>query len=321
MNTEFTTKPSEHEKRLDWILAQRFPQTSRAEWKRIIEQGCVRINKNTCHKSTSVASGDFISVDCENLTKSNEVLPNPLLKVCIVFQDEHILAINKPANMPTHPLNFVETNTALNAIIAIEPSIATAGENPREGGLVHRLDNQTSGLLVAAKHPQAFSALRDSFSVGTSTKSYIALVHGTLRNSCTINFPIAHHSSISKKMVAVKTATNASLQTGYRGTPRDATTQVEIIERLPEHTLLKVTISHGQRHQIRLHLSAIGHPICADEVYTPQALRERECSGMKRHALHAHEAKFIHPILGHEMLLEAPLPDDMAAAVTRLKRG
>jgi 23S rRNA pseudouridine1911/1915/1917 synthase len=320
MKTDFRTEESENEHRLDTVLAKRFPEISRAAWKKKIADGDILVNGRPAKKSLLVHKGQSVAVALiSQLAKQTAVVPNAGIALPVVFEDEHILAVAKPPNIPSHPLSLEESQTALNGIVALAPQTAVAGDIACEGGLVHRLDNETSGILVAAKTPEAFASLRALFRSQQATKTYLAIVVGELKNDCEVEFPIAHHASHAKKMVAVGSETPDALHNTFRGTPREARSRVSVQERFRDFTLVSVTISHGQRHQIRAHLAAIDFPICSDSVYLPPSLRDRCLSIIPRHALHAWKAHFPHPATNVRLSLEAPLPPDFENALAQLR--
>ncbi len=319
MNTEFLVETSENLLRLDLFLAKRFPDISRAEWKRRIQNNEVLVNQKRCNKSDSVCEGQIIKILCPNSLIPNSIQPNPTLNIQVLFQDAHIIAVNKSPNTPSHPLQLSETNTTANGIAAIAPEFAHIGTNAREGGLVHRLDNQTSGVLIAAKTSEAYEKLRTEISDANSIKEYLAIVIGEVPSPFDVHFPISHHSTVPKKMVAVGSDSDDSLQKSHRGTPREAHSRVTIMEKFPNHTLVSVKISQGQRHQIRVHLAAAGFPICADTLYQSASNRVQDQSKMERHALHSFHTTFKHPITGEQLSIQAPLPADFVASLQHLR--
>jgi 23S rRNA pseudouridine1911/1915/1917 synthase len=322
MKTDFHIEEPENELRLDTVLAKRFPQISRATWKKKIADGHILVNGHRAKKSLLVTKGQCISVSFSSDTaKQTTLTPNPNIALPVLFEDEHLIAVAKPPNIPAHPLSLEESQTALNGIVALAPETAFAGDLACEGGLVHRLDNETSGILVAAKTLEAFVALRAVFRSQQATKTYLALVVGELKNDCEIEFPIAHHASHAKKMVAVGSETPDALHNAFRGTPREARSHVSIMERFLGFTLVSVKISHGQRHQIRAHLAAIGFPICSDAIYLPATSREHCSAIISRHALHAWKAQFPHPAKKCLVSIEAPLPLDFERALTELREA
>lgn len=196
----------------------------------------------------------------------------------IVYVDDNIVVINKPAGLPCHPLKPGEGPSAFALVVAQFPEVASASNNPLEGGLVHRLDNHTSGLLVFARHPAAYETWRLAFKNSTIQKSYVALIQGKLDHILTLEQPIAHHPKSKHKMVTVGEG-----HCYFRGHPQVATTVVTPLEISENTTLVRITISGGRRHQIRVHLANAGFPLVGDKLYGgPEPL-----PGLPGHALHA----------------------------------
>lgn len=194
-------------------------------------------------------------------------------ELIIVYVDADCVVVDKPAGMPSHPLKNSLGNSALEAVCEQYPEIKQASLNPLEGGLVHRLDTGTSGLLVFARTSESYLKLRDAFSKGLIEKTYVALVEGQLGQACVIDYPIAHHPKNKAKMIAV-----TSKNKYFRGKAQSARTEV-ILEGISR---IRLKIQGGRRHQIRVHLAAIGHPLVGDVLYGAQPISWR-----KGHALHA----------------------------------
>lgn len=315
--------------RLDLFLARRCSELSRNQWKELIASGQVLVNGRPAGKSLLIQSGWIIQLPAafpavNPLTLANSELAKGLN---ILYQDQDLLAIDKPACLPTHPLKADEHNTLYNALIAFDPAIAAAGPKPLEGGLVHRLDIQTSGVILAARNPHTFAALKACFSRHEALKTYLALIVGQLESDSEIDLAIAHHIHSGRRMVTMDLANDAveSRQSDkWRGKPRPASSQVHILERLKGHTLVEVRVRQAQMHQIRVHLHAIGHPLAGDAVYQlsrsmPQTKDSPGSSGMLRHALHAWRIELPHPRSGRPLMIEAPIPQDIAAAIQRLR--
>ena len=200
----------------------------------------------------------------------------------IVYADADCVVVDKPAGMPSHPLTELKGDSALEFVCESYPEIKTASDKPFEGGLVHRLDTGTSGLLVFARTHESYLKLRKAFSNNQIQKTYIALIEGQLEQDCVINYPIAHHPKNKAKMVAI-TPKNKY----FRGKPQAASTRVSIVPPLQkggrgDFTLIALEIHGGRRHQIRVHLAAIGHPLVGDSLYGAQPIIWRA-----GHALHA----------------------------------
>lgn len=179
-----------------------------------------------------------------------------------VFVNDDVVVFNKPAGMPSHRLKKDDVNTALDIVVIRYPEVAMASLDQREGGLVHRLDNNTSGLLIFARHTDSHALFRRLITENQIKKSYLALAQGNIANKLVLNLPIAHHPKNKSKMLVVKAETKF-----FRGQPRSATTTVEPIAWGQNATLVRVEIQGGRRHQIRIHLADAGYPLIGDELY------------------------------------------------------
>jgi len=220
----------------------------------------------------------------------------------VVFEDEHLLVINKPPALTVHPGAGRPSGTLVNAVLARVPGLARVGSRQRPG-IVHRLDKDTTGLLVVAKTSVAYASLSSQVARRTVNRTYLALVHGVLpHEERTITAPIGRHPRHRTRMAVVP-----------RG--REAITRYRVLERLARYTLVEAHLVTGRTHQIRVHFAHIGHPVAGDPVY---AGRPDEL-GIGRQALHAHRLQFLHPASGKEMAFEAPPPADFTAAVERAR--
>jgi 23S rRNA pseudouridine1911/1915/1917 synthase len=318
MKKLFIVQKSETGLRLDAVLATRFPDRSRAEWKRSIDAGIIQVNGHPVPKNLVLREGLEVTQTAPE-TPAN-LIPNPRITIGILYEDANIIIVNKPSGSPSHPLDLSETETALNAIIARAPSVATSGPIAREGGLVHRLDNDTSGVLVASKNPEIYALLREIFAGQGAKKQYLAIVVGELTTPQTIRFPVAHHSKDDRKMVAVGSSSRDAREKRFRGEPRDAETLVEPINVVAGHSMVRLTICQGQRHQIRVHLAAIGHPICHDPLYQDSKTQKADNLSINRHALHAEKVTFLHPKTKQTLTVSAPIPDDFIRAMALLRK-
>jgi len=233
----------------------------------------------------------------------------------IIHEDAFLLVIEKPAGMPSVSLKEGERNTLTAWILERFPGQAKVGDGAREAGLVNRLDNDTSGIVVAARSEEARAHLRRQFREGKIKKEYAALVLGSPPEEGDIESPLAHHPRKKKKMVVCMSLGEAKklkarmAQTSYRVTQRFGT----------EYSLLCVTIATGLRHQIRLHLSSIGHPIAGDKLYRNPKMRAADTLSLSRHFLHASRLVLIHPDSGDEMEFSSPLPEDLSSVLSRLR--
>ncbi len=224
--------------------------------------------------------------------------------------DAHVVLADKPAGMPSHPLKPGETGTAANALVARFPELASVGAAPREGGLVHRLDIDTSGLLLAARTEPAYAALRAQFGARAVEKGYLALVAGELHAGGEIDVPLAHDPHDPRK---VRAASDPEWAEAHRARP--ASTRFTPVERRPGFTLVDVEIATGVLHQIRAHLAFIGHPLAGDSLYGGPHL-----PGLSRHFLHAARLAFAHPD-GTRPRFDSPLPPDLSSVLEALQRG
>ena len=233
--------------------------------------------------------------------------PNPDLKIDVLFEDAATLVVNKPGGMPCHPLRPGERETVMNAVAGAFPETALIGDKPNEGGLVHRLDNGTSGALLIARAEAALAAMRSALRAGNIGRRYLALAAGRLENVIEIAAPIAHHPKNPRKMIAITAGERA-----YRARP--AATSVEPIAFYKDFTLLAVHPRTGSRHQIRVHLATLGMPLAGDLLYGGPPL-----AGMPpdRFWLHLEQLSFDTP--EGRVEVEAPLDGGLAAVLRTLE--
>ncbi|HZX93296.1 MAG TPA: RluA family pseudouridine synthase [Myxococcales bacterium] len=291
------------EDRLDKAVARLFG-VSRGRAMEWIAEGRVRIDGRRAPKGAPVPAGARISVQ---RPPPDQPAPQPELPIRIVHADAHLVVADKPAGMPSHPLKPGETGTAANALVGRFPELAQIGPSPREGGLVHRLDTDTSGLLLAARTAAAHALLRAQFTARTVDKGYLALVAGEIHAGGEIALPLAHDPRDARKMMAVSDPDYAEEHAA-----RNAVTRFAPVERRGGFTLLEVEIPTGVMHQIRAHLAFIGHPLAGDELYGGPLP-----AGLSRHFLHAARLAFAHPD-GSRARYESPLPADLSAALAGL---
>jgi 23S rRNA pseudouridine1911/1915/1917 synthase len=292
---------------------------SRRSANELISSGRVHVNGRRYRKGESIAAGDKVEVIAADAVAP--ITPNHNLKIHILFEDAQLIVANKPALMPCHPLRADERDTVMNAIVAAYPETASAGDKPLEGGLVHRLDNGTSGALMIARHTDAFAAMREGLRSGRVTRRYQAMVAGRVAGPIEIATPIAHHAKNARKMVVVEASATtigaglAKVTTRYRSTPRPAFTRVEPRSYLKGFTLLTVTPRTGSRHQIRVHLASIGNPIAGDELYGGPPL-----AGLIAGRLWLHLTELeCEPPWGGRVEAVAPLARDLEDSLARLR--
>jgi 23S rRNA pseudouridine1911/1915/1917 synthase len=290
--------------RLDRALARLFG-VSRGRAMEWIAEDRVRVDGRRARKGAQVGPGARVSV---RRPPPDAPAPQPELPLRIVHADSHLVVADKPAGMPSHPLKPGETGTAANALVGRFPELAAVGASPREGGLVHRLDTDTSGLLLAARTDAAHALLRAQFAGRTVEKGYLALVAGELHAGGEIDVPLAHDPHDSRKVRAASDPDWADAHGARR-----AATRFTPVARRGGFTLLEVEIATGVLHQIRAHLAFIGHPLAGDALYGGPSL-----PGLSRHFLHAARLAFAHPGGGRPRF-DSPLPEDLASALDGLR--
>ena len=278
-------------KRIDAYLSEKLEDTSRVAIQRLITNGKVLVNGKTIKASYKVQAGDKIQVEEEIPVEVS--LKAQEIPLDIIYEDNDIIVINKPKGMVVHPANGNPDGTLVNAIMAIcKDSLSGIGGEIRPG-IVHRLDKDTSGIIIVAKNDKAHINLSEQIKNHEVKKTYIALVRGIVKeNEATINMPIGRNEKDRKKMAVTKKG-------------KEAITHFKVLQRYDKYTLLQVNIETGRTHQIRVHLSQIGYPIVGDEVYS----NGKNEWNIKGQCLHAKSLEFTHPITGETMHLEAELPE------------
>lgn len=285
--------------RLDRFLTAHMTGASRRRTAAIIAAGAVRVNGRRAAKGRMLQRGDAVDVD---LTVELAAPPaDPTLAVPILYEDHALLALAKPSGMPAVARRASDRGTAANFLLAYAPETAAAGRTPLEAGLAHRLDNGTSGVLLAARAPDAWRSLRAQFHARSVEKEYFAWVDGLTAGSGGCRDPVAHHPRQPRRMVVCRDATQAA-----RWGARPADTRYRALERRGERTLLAVSITTGVRHQIRAHLAAAGHPLCGDVLYGG--------SPAPRLMLHAAALTVAHPDDGRRLSITCPPPPDFGVA-------
>jgi 23S rRNA pseudouridine1911/1915/1917 synthase len=280
--------------RLDRFLCAEIPQLGRAGARRLIEAGSVRVNGRRAAAGQRLSAGDEVVVAGPPI--SLVALPDPELALNVCYEDAWLVAVDKPAGVPSHPLRPGERGTIASALLARYPEMANVGYSPREPGIVHRLDTDTSGIMLAARSPQAFAALRAQLGRGEMDKRYLALALGMPAA------PARHEAWLSARGARV------TLRTEPFATAPRVETELLSAQAFGDHALVELRISLARRHQIRAHLAALGHPIAGDRLYGGSPL-----PGLSRHFLHASELRLRHPETGLALTLQSPLPDDLRA--------
>lgn len=320
---EFEIRPRMDGKRVDAYLATRFTDYSRTVLSKLIEAEAVQVNGRAVKSSYRLRPGDVVRVRLPELAR--DAAPAEDIPITVVYEDEFLTVVNKPPGMVTHPARGNWRGTLVNAIQFHYDTLSTvAGEN--RPGIVHRLDRDTTGLLVVAKNDQAHRKLALQFELREVRKEYLALVYGVpQRDRDFIERPIGFHPTVREKM-AVRTEEDGG---------KTAMTYYEVIERFDGFAFVRCKPQSGRTHQIRVHLTHIGHPILADKAYSGRGRvtvgdLTASTSGepplpsetllIERQALHAHALTFRHPVTEREIELSAPLPDDMARTLEAIRK-
>ena len=302
MEDRTTVENEQQGRRLDAFLAEQVTEVSRSRWKTLIQAGHVMINGENCKPNQKLKSGDIIdwTVPEEAPTAT---LPEDI-PLDILYEDDAVLVLNKPPGRVVHPAVGNETGTLVNALMFHDPVF----ESLERAGLVHRLDKDTSGVMVVAKSKEALAELQRQFKARETEKEYLALVWGNPPKSGRIETLMGRHPVHRKKMAVLT-------QGG-----RDAVSNYETLERFDEVSLVRVRIETGRTHQIRVHMAHIGHPIVGDAVYG-RARKHTLPEKPERQMLHAVRLAFNHPESGKRLSFEAPLFEDIGRLLQQLRGG
>ncbi len=287
----YIVKQEDQGKRLDTYISNQNNDLTRTAVQRLIEQEKILVNGKKRKVAYKVTEGDMVIIE-ETEAQMIELKAQEI-PIDIIYEDSDIIVVNKPKGMVVHPANGNPDGTLVNAIMAIcKDSLSGIGGEIRPG-IVHRLDKDTSGLLIVAKNDKAHVNMSEQIKNHEVKKTYIALVRGIVKeNEATIDMPIGRSRSDRKKMAVDKNG-------------RNAVTHIKVLKRYDKYTLLEINIETGRTHQIRVHLSHIGYPIIGDYIYS----NGKNEFGVIGQCLHAKCLEFKHPVTGKEMKLEAPLPD------------
>ena len=308
--TKSWTLPGEHlQIRLDAFVRQCLPHLSRREIEIAIRQGLFCVGAKVSKKGDRLTRGDQLVFSGPANWLASSPHPDAQLDVPIVYDDASILVVNKPAGMPTHGFSGRHEGTLANFLLAHSPNLINVGKNRWQPGLVHRLDRETSGLVVVAKTQAAFDDLTSQFRRRRIKKIYWALVQGVTPLEGVIDMSLEHHPGDKRRMRVARRS--------HRRTTRiwKAVTRYRCIGQSSGLSLLEVDMETGVTHQIRVHLAAIGHPIIGDVLYGDKGAKD---FGLRRHFLHAHSLTMMRPNNGRELTVEAALTEDLAEVLKRL---
>jgi 23S rRNA pseudouridine1911/1915/1917 synthase len=302
-----TLPPDLQGERLDKALSTLYPDLSRAQWQRLMADEMVRLNDDTAVKpNQKVRGGEIITATLPPTSETNLIAEDIALD--ILYEDDDLLAINKPAGMVVHPAVGNETGTLVHAVLHHCPDVLDVG-GERRPGIVHRLDKETSGVILVAKHDRALNYLQAQFKERTTQKTYLALVEGQIKpERALIDAPIGRDPKQRKLMAVIPEGRRSS------ATSRPAQTRYDTAVAYPHHTLVQCSPLTGRTHQIRVHLAYIGHPIVGDTVYG----RRKPTLPLNRHFLHAASLTFRRPSDEQELTINAPLPPELQQLLNQL---
>jgi len=293
----FTVAEADAGTRLDRALASRAQIGSRSLAERLLRDRAVTVDGALVQKSHRLEPGSVVEARLPE--ESGGLQPEPVT-AAIAYEDDHVVVVDKPAGIAMHPGAGRAVATLAGQLLTLG---ARGGDDPERPGIVHRLDRDTSGLLVAARSEEAYVVLQSAMRQREVERRYLALVRGHPRSRTgRVDAPVGRDR---------RDPTKRSLDTKE---PREAVTHFEVVELLPEHALLDVRLETGRTHQIRVHLAAIDLPVAGDPAYGMKG-----DLGLERQFLHAHRLRFRHPVTGAELDLESPLPPDLETALERAR--
>ena len=288
--------------RADVFLAAKLG-ASRSNMQKLLEDGRVKRGEKIIKANYKVRAGEMFVVDIPEPEPIEAVPEN--IPLDIIYEDDDVVVLNKARGMVVHPAPGNYTGTLVNALLYHCSNLSGINSAIRPG-IVHRLDKDTSGIMIVAKNDAAHISLSQQIQSKTAVRTYLAVVRGNIKtDSGTIETQIARDKTDRKKMAVVKEG------------GRDAITDYEVLERFGKYTLVRCKLRTGRTHQIRVHMEYLGYPLVGDPKYSPM----KTPFGIKGQALHSHTLEFTHPRTGERMKFEAPLPEDMHKIITRLHNG
>ena len=312
----FEIKKTHEDKRIDRYLASRLPDYSRTFVQKLIKEGAVLVNGHTVKNSYDIQKGDSIYVSLP-VFDENKIVPEDI-PLDIVFEDDYVMLINKPYDMVVHPAGGHPSGTLVNAL-AFHCQNLSQVNGPSKPGIVHRLDRDTSGIMLVIKSDAVHSHIAMQFEKRYIKKEYIAVVEGEIMlDSDEIKLPIGRHKTDRQRM-AIR-----------HDIGKEASSVYEVMERFRGYTMVKIMPKTGRTHQIRVHMRSIGHPVVADATYSNHdslcisdlLQKERETDEIpiiERQALHAHKIEFFHPIQNRKMEFQVDIPPDISNLVKVLR--
>ncbi len=291
-------------KRIDKFLCERLSDYTRSAIQNLIEGEYVWVNGNSVKTAYKVKDNDDILIRIPDL-KEPDILPEDI-PLEIIYEDDDMLVVNKPQGMVVHPAPGNYSGTLVNALIGYCQDSLSGINGEKRPGILHRIDKDTSGLLMVAKNDMAHKGLAEQIKAHSLTRAYLALVHGGFnQDSGTINMPIGRHHTDRKKMAVT-----------YHNS-REAITHYKVLERLGKYTFVECVLETGRTHQIRVHMSKLGHPIVGDPVYGAK----KEEFNLKGQLLHAYKIGFIHPRTKEYLEFEKEIPDYYEKIMKKLRKN
>lgn len=305
MTEEFKAEytPGEEILRIDRFLGSRLEQVSRSYIQKLVKDGAVLVNGKPVKSSYKVENGDRIRLEIPDAVEP-EIEAEPMA-LDILYEDSDIILINKPKGMVVHPAAGHYSGTLVNGLMAHCKNELSGINGVMRPGIVHRIDMDTTGVLIVCKNDKAHNAIAEQLKVHSITRKYYAIVHGVLKaDTGTVNAPIGRHPVDRKKM-------SINEKNG-----KEAVTHYRVLQRFRRFTFVECQLETGRTHQIRVHMASIGHPLLGDQVYGPAKV---PFSGLKGQTLHAGVLGIIHPSTGEYMEFTAPLPAYFEAILKKLE--
>jgi 23S rRNA pseudouridine1911/1915/1917 synthase len=302
----FRIAPAESGERVDKVIVARLPGLGRKGARRLFDEGKIRVNGRRVSKGDVAREGDEITVTLGDGAQSAAAAVEAEAPLAVRLETDQIVVAEKPAGQPTAPIRPGETGTLANALVGRYPEMQSVGHSPREPGLVHRLDTETSGLVLAARTPAAFESLTRGLKQGKLDKAYLLVCEAAgLAETGTIEIPLAHHPKDKKRMYACVHPRDVE-----RYAPRPASTSFRVVRTAGRWALVEVRVKVALRHQIRAHMAAVGHPLANDALYGGPPV-----DGLARHALHASLIAWEGDEVVPRFEVRSPLPEDLAPLV------
>lgn len=305
MTEEFKAEytPGEEILRIDRFLGSRLEQVSRSYLQKLVKDGAVLVNGKPVKSSYKVENGDRIRLEIPDAVEP-EIEAEPM-ELDILYEDSDIILINKPKGMVVHPAAGHYSGTLVNGLMAHCKNELSGINGVMRPGIVHRIDMDTTGVLIVCKNDKAHNAIAEQLKVHSITRKYYAIVHGVLKvDTGTVNAPIGRHPVDRKKM-------SINEKNG-----KEAVTHYRVLRRFRRFTFVECQLETGRTHQIRVHMASIGHPLLGDQVYGPAKV---PFSGLQGQTLHAGVLGIIHPSTGEYMEFTAPLPAYFEALLKKLE--